>query len=116
MVRILTDLVNYLCAFKEKSFCSLSSSLIMYVGVSSLAGLCLCDDAKMGLCKVPGGRWVGRGVVGGPFSGSRTGSLLSAWPLLQCCNHTGTTLRTLHALCRFQDKGQGYSFDLEPRF
>lgn len=57
-------------------------SLLIYVGFSSPAGICLCDYAEVGLRQVPGGRGAGRGAVGGLVGGSRTGSLLPAWALI----------------------------------
>lgn len=61
--------------------------------VFSLVGLRLCDDAEVGLCQVAGGCWTGGGAAGSPVGGSRTGTLLSNWPLFQRCYYTGTTQR-----------------------
>ena len=56
------------------------------------AGLCLFDHAKVGLCQVPGSCGASRGAVDGSVGGCRTGSLLPARPLPQCCNYPGTIL------------------------
>lgn len=55
----------------------------------SVAGLRLCDLAKVGLHQVPGGRGTSWGAINGSVGGCRTRPLLPAGPLLQCCHHPG---------------------------
>lgn len=53
------------------------------------AGLCLCDDAAMGLCPVPGCCGPCRGAAGGPGRGLRPWALCPARHRLQCCHYPG---------------------------
>lgn len=53
------------------------------------AGLCLCDNAAVGLCPVPGYCGHCRGAAGGPGSGLRPWALCPARYRLQCCHYPG---------------------------
>lgn len=54
------------------------------------AGLCLCDNATVGLCPVPGCCGPCRGTAGGPGGGLRPWALCPARHHLQCCHYPGT--------------------------
>lgn len=59
--------------------------------ISSLptAGLCLRNNATVGLRPVPGCRRSCWGVAGGPGSGIRSWALCSTWHHFQCCHYSG---------------------------
>lgn len=53
------------------------------------AGLCLCNNATVGLCPVPGCRRSCWGVAGGLGGGLRAWALCPTWHHFQCCYYSG---------------------------
>lgn len=74
---------------------SLKTLKLLISCIIPVAGLCLFDHAKVGLRQVPGGCGYSWGAIDGSVGGCRTGSLLPAQPLPQCCHHPGIKLNTI---------------------
>lgn len=89
MVRTVQSLSQLIMA---RHFLKTVKLLISYI--IPIAGLRLFDHAKVGLCQVPGSCGASWGVIDGSVGGCRTGSLLPARPLPQCCHHPGIRLNT----------------------
>lgn len=74
---------------------SLKTLQLLILDIISVAGLRLPDLAKVGLHQIPGGGGASWGAINGSVGGCRTGSLLPAGPLLQCCHHPGIKLNAV---------------------
>lgn len=94
MVRTVQSLIHLIMARH-----SLKPATLLISYIIPVAGLRLSDHAKVGLCQVSGGCGASRGAVDGFVGGCRTGPLLPARPLPQCCHHPGMNLIGLLCVC-----------------